>query len=65
MLAELRIGGVPVVDDDGAPLGVISKADILIKERADVPKGSWWIFGHGQDESTASEGRRTHRRRLR
>ena len=55
ILSELRIGGVPVVDDDGAPLGVISKADILIKERADVPGGGWWIFGRGQDESTATK----------
>jgi len=33
MLVERRISGVPVVDDDGAVLGVVSEGDILVKER--------------------------------
>jgi CBS domain-containing protein len=33
VLAEHRISGVPVVDEDGKVLGVVSEADILFKER--------------------------------
>src|SRR5581483_5866857 len=32
-LAERRISGVPVVDEEGEVLGVVSEADILFKER--------------------------------
>ncbi|GAA4544895.1 CBS domain-containing protein [Amycolatopsis samaneae] len=34
LLAERRISAVPVVDDDGAPLGVVSEADLLARLRA-------------------------------
>jgi CBS domain-containing protein len=37
MLAERRIGGMPVVDESRAPLGVITKADIVMKELAEPP----------------------------
>ncbi|MGZ4401689.1 MAG: CBS domain-containing protein [Gaiellaceae bacterium] len=33
ILAERRISGVPVVDEDGKVVGVVSEADILFKER--------------------------------
>jgi CBS domain-containing protein len=33
LLAEHRISGLPVVDDDGYVAGVVSEADILFKER--------------------------------
>lgn len=33
ILAERGISGLPVVDEDGAVLGVVSEADILFKER--------------------------------
>src|SRR5262245_14724128 len=32
ILAELRISGIPVVDEQGRVLGVVSEADILLKE---------------------------------
>ena len=34
LFIERRISGVPVVDADGAVLGVVSEADFLVKERA-------------------------------
>src|SRR5262249_9180597 len=37
MLAEHRIGGMPVVDGSRAPLGVITKTDIVMKELAEAP----------------------------
>jgi CBS-domain-containing membrane protein len=33
LLVDRRISGVPVVDDDGRVLGVVSEADFLIKEQ--------------------------------
>jgi CBS domain-containing protein len=33
LLIERRISGVPVVDDDGALLGVVSEGDFLVKEQ--------------------------------
>ena len=33
LLVEHRISGLPVVDDDGAVLGVVSEADFLMKEQ--------------------------------
>lgn len=38
VLSELGVSGLPVVDDEGAVLGVISEADILAKERAALPE---------------------------
>jgi CBS domain-containing protein len=35
---EARISGLPVVDADGAVLGVVSEADILHKERLGPPR---------------------------
>jgi CBS domain-containing protein len=37
IFAERGIGGLPVVDEDGRLLGVITEADILIKERVEEP----------------------------
>jgi CBS domain-containing protein len=44
-LANQRVSAVPVVDDDGLVLGVVSEADLLLKEEfpdpdADIPL--WW-----------------------
>ena len=33
LLIDSGVSGVPVVDDDGAVLGVISEADFLVKEQ--------------------------------
>src|SRR5262249_49717294 len=37
ILAEHRISGLPVVDSERRVLGVVSSADILLKERAEAP----------------------------
>ena len=36
-LAEHQVGAVPVVDDDGRVLGVVSEADLLLKEEFPDP----------------------------
>jgi CBS domain-containing protein len=38
VLVEHGISGVPVIDRDGAVVGVVSEADILMKERAAEPE---------------------------
>ena len=47
LLIEHRISGLPVVDDHGHVLGVVSEADILTKEAAgmDVPGPLAWLAG--------------------
>ena len=37
-LAEHRVSAVPVVDDDGRVLGVVSEADLLLKEDPPPPR---------------------------
>ena len=54
LLAEYRIGGVPVVDEGLKPLGVITKADILMKELADPPV-TRGLFGRKKDDGTEAK----------
>jgi CBS domain-containing protein len=44
LLAERRISGVPVVDRDGAVVGVLSEADVLVQERGG-PRGPGGLLG--------------------
>jgi CBS domain-containing protein len=56
LLSRHGIGGMPVVDGDGEPLGVVTKADIVIKERAEVPRPRhWWQSGNGAAERVLSK----------
>ena len=43
------IGGIPVIDDEGRPLGVISRADLLKKDRVDGSRRRWWNVFSGRD----------------
>jgi CBS domain-containing protein len=53
ILAEHRISGVPVVDDERNVLGVVSEGDIMLKGLAEVPHGLQRLFHH--KEATALE----------
>ena len=44
LLVERRVSGVPVVDDDGTVVGVVSEGDILVKERDRQSPAS--LLGH-------------------
>jgi CBS domain-containing protein len=44
ILAEHRISGLPVIDDDRTVLGVVSEGDIVLKELAEVPHGLQRLF---------------------
>ena len=61
LLSEHRIGGMPVIDEQGRPLGVISNADIVMKERVEAPAGRLRRMFHPDEASTvaAKVGART------
>jgi CBS domain-containing protein len=42
VLVEHRISGVPVVDEDGRVLGVVSEADFLLKESGERGRRPWF-----------------------
>lgn len=54
LFAQHRISGVPVTDEGGAVLGIVSEADLLIKERSDqrpAPAGIVaWLVGEAPSE---------------
>lgn len=59
MLAEHRIGGMPVVDGSRAPLGVITKTDIVMKELAEAPAKRGFLGRQKHDGSEAKVAART------
>ena len=62
LLADTGISGLPVTDDDGKVIGVISEADILFKERSPERRrgGSFaWLFFPDMIENEAKLDART------
>jgi CBS domain-containing protein len=62
LLAEKGISGLPVVDDDGTVVGVVSEADILVKERGPERRhgGAFaWLFSPDTLENVAKLDART------
>jgi len=51
LLFERHISAVPVVDDSGAPIGMVSEGDLLGREDADrETRGDWWLALLSQSE---------------
>jgi CBS domain-containing protein len=61
LLAEHRIGGMPVLDGNRTPVGVITNADIVLKERGptEPPKRGLFHRKAADDGSTAKAWART------
>ncbi len=60
LLAERRISGVPVCDPPGHVVGVVSEADILVKEEGFPPgprRSLAWLFGDESADSTKTAAR--------
>lgn len=58
LLLSRRISGVPVVDEEGVPVGLISKTDLLrdLQEGGDARQSSRMSFaGHEEEGRTAEE----------
>ena len=60
ILTEHRISGLPVVGERGEVLGVVSEADILMKERGPEPRHGGivaWLMGDGFVDAKKLEAR--------
>jgi CBS domain-containing protein len=57
VLTRHGISGVPVVDGDGAVVGVVSEADVLMKERGpqSQPAGRFAWFGEARDPAAEAK----------
>jgi CBS domain-containing protein len=55
ILAEHRISGVPVVDEDRRVLGVVTKADIIIKELGEAPTALHRLLHHREATAVATK----------
>jgi len=60
LMVERRISGLPVVDDSGGVLGVISEGDLLVKERGathDAHRPLAWLVGARENGWSKLEAR--------
>lgn len=65
LLLEHRISAVPVVDDDGRLVGIVSEGDLLHRTEAGTERHrSWWLQILAGDETLASEFVKSHGRRV-
>ncbi len=56
VLAEHRISGVPVVDGTGAPIGMVSEGDLVMRDEADrVMRPDWWLTLLAEGEAAVGE----------
>jgi CBS domain-containing protein len=62
VLHEKGISAVPVVDDDGALLGIVSEGDLIHRQEIGTErrKGSWWLRLLGGTESLAIDYTKSH-----
>ena len=61
-LLDKRISAVPVVDDKGAVLGIVSEGDLLRRQEigTDVRHRSWWLSLFEDAAEMAAEYAKTH-----
>ena len=62
---ERRISGVPVVDDQGKLVGIVSESDLMHRSEAGTERQrSWWLLGLTGDEVLAAEYVKAHARKV-
>ena len=62
---ERRISAVPVVDDQGKLVGIVSEGDLMHRTEAGTErKRSWWLQGLTGDETLAAEYVKSHARKV-
>jgi len=62
---ERRISAVPVVDDQGKLVGIVSEGDLMHRTEAGTErKRSWWLQGLTGDETLAAEYVKAHARKV-
>ncbi len=67
LLVEKHISGVPVVDESGRCIGIVSEGDLVRRigeeEDEDAPRTSWWLELLASPEERARHYVRTHGRK--
>lgn len=62
---ERRISAVPVVDDQGKLVGIVSEGDLMHRAEAGTERRrSWWLLGFTDDEALAAEYVKAHARKV-
>jgi CBS domain-containing protein len=65
LLLENRISAVPVVDDHGKVVGIVSEGDLLHRAEAGTERRrSWWLAGLMDEETLAAEYVKAHARKV-
>jgi len=60
-----RISAVPVVDDKGKVVGIVSEGDLMHRSEADTERRrSWWLLGLTGEETLAAEYVKAHARKV-
>jgi CBS domain-containing protein len=61
LMLERRISAVPVVNDQGKLIGIVSEGDLLHRtETGTEQQRSWWLLGLTADETLAAEYVKAH-----
>ena len=62
---EYRISAVPVVDDQGKVIGIVSEGDLMHRVEAGTEqRRPWWLWALTSDEGLASEYVKAHARKV-
>ncbi len=65
LMIDRRISGIPVVDDAGSIVGIVSEGDLMRRaESGTERRHSWWLDLFATNDSLASEYVREHARRI-
>jgi CBS domain-containing protein len=55
LMADNKISGVPVVDDEGCLLGLITESDLLRSRELEAKRESWWLNMLAEGEKLSPE----------
>lgn len=55
LLLDKGISAVPVVDNDGAPIGMVSEGDLIRRDREREARRQWWLEVLAEGEPIAPE----------
>ena len=65
LFLQRRISAVPVVDDHGKLVGIVSEGDLMHRSEGGTERHrSWWLRGLAGDEALATEYVKAHARKV-
>ena len=56
---EHRVSGLPVVDGEGRVIGIITEADLIVRQKSPTERRSWWHRFSSNPERRAQDYRKT------